>query len=289
MKPNHSGFSEPIIFNGKSSELASLKENNPPAVKDSKSQTIKPITWCYGYVPVVYFENKRVLFKEVKEKYLYVSLAPNCIDFKPPLSYLIDSFDYKKDFDEEAQAEYEEVVKAFEFDIDDYREHLVKVVRKLLWLGNDLDNIGLWLKMNRDNNPRFAYKFENYEIDEILTAAVLKQYQPKERVIVFNPERVHSISPILKEMEHQKAVSKFNQNLVNKSKKETVKDISEETKLCKQTVRKKLKKTGVKLKSKSEITKGMVSSWREKNKDGKQRQCVEDLQISLSSVKRYWR
>lgn len=174
----------------------------------------------------------------------------------------------------------------------EYFMFLFKVAKKLFYLNNSSsDVLAFFQKYITENNPNIPYPFED-ELLEICYKAeqehLKSPYIPSFKCVVFNP--IKNINSTFKQIIHSKEIGKLNGNIIsNNCKNKTIKQIADTTNLAEITVRKHLKKQEKStIGNKKNQTISQIKKWRKKNPKGKQKDCVNDLKMGISTIKSYW-
>lgn len=254
-----------------------------------------------GRVPHVNF-SKDELYKIV-DKYIHVKVSFSSLVYIPTyteikqyyqnkgisLDYLIGS----KSHTVYASELYRKCLTDFYVSEQDYYNHLVKVAKKLFFLGNPLETVFKFFNLFIvEQNSDVIHVFDENELLIICQEAeelhLTSPYTPTYKCVVFNPYK--ELNSSFKQIIHKREIGNLNAKIVaKKAKNKTIKQIAKETDLAERTVRKHLNRKGKKtVGAKKNQTILSIKKWRKKHPKGKQKDCQKELNFSLRTIKNYW-
>ena len=249
-----------------------------------------------GKVPQVSFEPEEV-YNVLGERYVFTRLPRNWYRYRPTYRKLLDEkglgwlrrFQRPNLTEQERNAFFQEI-QAIQPTEEEYDEYLRLCCRKITYFGNSPEKLlETLLFLNLEGSLNYEYHDESALLD-IIQEAELSEYSPQSKVVVFNPDLFHTLTPIARLKIEKRELKRHHQTLIAKALRGcyTASEIASQIGVSRTTIHTVLKRFGTKARGKGQKTADLVREWREANPKGTQKDCSEFLGKSLRTVKVYW-
>lgn len=249
-----------------------------------------------GQVPQVNFELEEV-YRILCERYVFTRLPRDWYRYRPPFKKLLDEkghgwlrrFQCPNLTEQERNAFFQEI-QAIHPTEEEYDEYLRLCARKLTHFGNTPEKLlETLLFLNLEGSLNYEYHDESALLD-IIQEAGLSEYSPQTKVVVFNPDLFHTLTPIARLKIEKRELKRHHQTLIAKALRGcyTASEIASQIGVSRTTIHTVLKRFGTKTRGKGQKTADLVKKWREANPKGTQKECAEFVGKGLRTIERYW-